>query len=101
MPAALAVDVNQVGAPLGAITLSGTPQEVEFTMDQRLNGVVQVLAIDADGTPVGFLYSTSAAGLQTLVPAGSGVKLPVSGTQSWWFEQDTSAAPTLQLTCVG
>ncbi len=97
----VAANVQQLGVPVGSLVLSGTPQEFAFTMVNRINGVVQVMAIDASGNPVGFLYSATSGGAQVLVPAGSGIRLPVFKVQSWWFEEDTVAAPTLQVTCVG
>ncbi len=102
MPAALAVDVQQLGVPLGSLLLSGSAQEIEFTMESRLNGVIQAVAFDSSSNAVAFRYRDTATGTIMIVPAGAGVKLPVYKTQSWWFEQDaSSAAPTLRLSCVG
>ncbi len=102
MPAALAVSVDQIGVPLGSLVLSGTPQDVAFTMVNRLNGYVQALAFDSSSNAVAFKYRTTAGGVLMIVPAGAGIKLPIYKLQSWWFEQDaSSAAPTLRLACVG
>ncbi len=100
MPA-LSANVQQLGVPVGALTLSGTMQEIALTMVNRINGVVQALAIDVSGNPVAFIYSETSGGTLITVPAGSGIRLPVFKTQSWWFKQGSSAAPSLQLTCVG
>jgi len=97
----LSVNVQQVGAPLGSLALSATAKSVEFVNVNRVNTEIQSLANDGSSNVVSFLYSNTATGTFILVPAGAGLKLPVYKTQTWWFKQDISAAPTLQLTCVG
>ncbi len=101
MPAAISSDVEALGVPLGDIVLSGTAQEWEFICVNRVNAVVQVTAIDATGAAVDFIYRETASGDPIQVPAGAGVKLPVYKTQSWWFEENATAAPTLQASTVG
>lgn len=100
--AALSVNVQQNGAPLGTLTLSASAQEIAFTCVNRLNALVQLIAYDSTGASVAFTYSDVTAGTYIRVPAGGGINLPVSGTQSWFFKEDTSsAASTLQLSCAG
>lgn len=99
MPAATA-NVEQIGAPLGNLVLSGAAQEFAFTNVNRVNTIVQIIAVDASGDPIGFIYRVSQTGTQQLAPAGAGLRLPVNIEQSYWFEEDT-AAGTLQASCVG
>ncbi len=102
MVAALTISPQQIGSPLGNLTLSGTPQEVSMVATNRINADVQAIAIDSTGAAVAFRYRTTQTGAVTVVPAGAGVTLPDYKTQSWWFEEDpSSAAPTLYFTCVG
>lgn len=98
----LSVDVQQNGVPLGTLTLSGSAQEIEFTCVNRLTAFVQLIAYDTAGASVAFTYSNLAGGIYIRVPAGGGINLPVSGTQSWFFIEDTSSTGSeLQLSCAG
>lgn len=101
MPAALSFDVQQNGVPLGALALSGSPQQVAMNCVNRLNAIVQAIAIDASGNAVDFLFSATASGMQSAVPAGAGVRVPVYKLQSWWFQQGVAGAASIQFTAVG
>jgi len=98
----LSVNVQQLGVPLGTLALTSLAQEISFTCVNRLNAEAQLLAYDSSGSSVAFNYSSTSGGTYIRVPAGGGINLPVLGTQSWFFKEDSSSTgSTLQLTCAG
>jgi len=98
----LSVNVQQLGVPLGTLALTSSAKEIAFTCVNRLNAAVQLLAYDSSGASVAFNYCNTSGGTYIRVPAGGGINLPVQGTQSWFFKEDSSSTgSTLQLTCAG
>ncbi len=89
MVAALQAFPQQVGAPLGQVTLSGAYQELQFTPTNRITAGVQLVAVDpATGNAVDFLVSLDAAGTTPeQVPTGGSYTIPVGpGVFSVWVK---------------
>jgi hypothetical protein len=100
MPAAQSSNVDLVGGQLPQLTLSASAQEYAFTMVNRLNGQVQLIAYDSSGNAVSFLYASSSSGTFNRAPAGGGLTLPIYKAQSWFFKQDQIAGASLHPQCV-
>lgn len=96
----LTITVQQVGAPLGSLTLAATAKEILATLVNRLTATIELAAFDGSGTPVDFQWSTSAAGTYARAMAGT-LRLPVQDAQSWFVKEGATPAATLQVRCCG
>ena len=96
----LSITVEQVGAPLGSLTLAAAAKEIAATLTNRANAVIELAAFDGTGTPVDFQWSTASAGTYARAMAGT-LRLPVVNGQSWYVKEGATAAATLQVRCAG
>lgn len=94
---AITTALQNIGEPLGTLTLTGADQALAFTVTGRKVGYVELYADDA-----AFLYAFTAAGPYARVPAGGSVKLPINVSRTIQVQQDSGfLASTLRATCVG
>lgn len=92
-----AATVEQIGVPLGALTMTGAAQAITFTCNNRLNAIVAAIGDDQP-----FLYSNLVAGPWTRVPSGGAANLPIYKIQVWYFLQDaTVTGANVRFTTVG
>ena len=96
----LSISVQQVGAPLGQLTLAATAKEITATLVNRLTATVELAAFDGSGVPVDFQWATTAAGTYARAMAGT-LRLPVQDAQSWFVKEGSLPAATLQVRCCG
>jgi hypothetical protein len=96
----LDISVQQVGAPLGSLTLAATAKEILATLVNRVTAEIELAAFDGSGTPVDFQWATTAAGTYARAMAGT-LRLPVVEGQSWFVKEGATAAATLQVRCCG
>lgn len=96
----LDITVQQVGAPLGSLTLAAAAKEIAATLTNRANAVIELVAYDASGVPVDFQWATASGGTYARAMAGT-LRLPVVNGQSWYVKEGTVAAATLQVRCAG
>jgi hypothetical protein len=96
----LNISVQQVGAPLGSLTLAASAKEILATLVNRLTATIELAAFDGSGVPVDFQWSNSASGTYARSMAGT-LRLPVVDGQSWFVIEGATPAATLQVRCCG
>ena len=96
----LSISVQQVGAPLGQLTLAATAKEITATLVNRLTATIELAAFDGSGVPVDFQWATTASGTYARAMAGT-LRLPVQDAQSWFVKEGALPAATLQVRCCG
>lgn len=96
----LDITVQQVGAPLGSLTLAATAKQILATLQNRLTATIELAAFDGSGVPVDFQWATTSGGTYARAMAGT-LRLPVVDGQSWYVKEGATAAATLQVRCCG
>lgn len=96
----LDITVEQVGAPLGSLTLAATAKQILATLQNRITATIELAAFDGSGTPVDFQWATTSGGTYARAMAGT-LRLPVVNGQSWYVKEGSTAAATLQVRCCG
>jgi hypothetical protein len=119
MAAALTVTVERPGVGLGSLLLTGADQYIAIVVKNRLNGYIQIWALDAVNNPANFQWANDigtagAPAVGTYMPTLVGAIItlpvyqqfqisagpPVTNGQNYYFKALTGA-PTIYISCVG
>lgn len=96
----LNITVQQVGAPLGSLTLGAAAKEILAALTNRLTATIELAAFDGSGVPVDFQWATTSGGTYARAMAGT-LRLPVQDGQSWFVKDGATPGATLQVRCCG